>query len=468
MKAIFYILLLCAASVRTEEPLSDPGLPALEAAEPAADSATSELPPNSDAELALPDVPVERNLKDSYVDTVDLNEISAAASQTSLAVDDQGHHARRLQDGNPIFKSEYHHQPIDYFQIVLYEFDRNVDRLSQVRRFLLNWMKIDPARESMTVTRYQLSHHSINNRYQVTYANSGMGVSKVYYIDVDFTDGRSDRSRVPRVRTIDYLHSSNSNNNYLKLFQYTVEEDCRAIREAQHNPAEATCRMYRTNDNFVVPHVYDVQMRYVRGSRTVLRRGRFFVRSRIIGPESSPLTPEPVDLPTPPEIIRMVTDRVRRTPFFESKSLVLRQLAHRTMVDRISVYTNQIARWEMQNKDRMRNAEQNYHVNLRRALVNDRRNKRRDNMNFDRTYSIMRRSASRINAFNIRSIIRRTARRLEDLQTIRAHRAKARYYQREMALMDLMERLDHMRYLADRHLDENFDHYYSPEYFKKA
>ena len=197
------------------------------------------------------------------------------------------------------------------------------------------------------------------------------------------------------------------------------------------------------------------------------RRGRFFVRSRVIGPEVTPLRPNRVVLPRSRDIVSLIRQRVQAMPFFENRETVLEQLREPEIGQRIDGYTSQLAEWELLNRQRLRSAENSYHSNLRAELRRDRVNKQNDNRNFENTYAIMRRAAAEVNAFNIRGTIRRTARRLEDRQTLRAHRKKVSYFQREIALIELMERLDHMRYLADKHLDDNFDHYYSPEYFKK-
>jgi hypothetical protein len=393
--------------------------------------------------------------------------LEATSSPTLTSGSVQEHPGRALQDGNPIFKTDFHHSKIDYFQLVFHDYDANKPRLGEVRRLVSTWMRIDPQKETLTVQQLRVRKRQVNNRFVVTYTNLGTNISKLYYIDVDFSDGRTDRTRVGRVETIDYLHNQNSNNDYLSMYGMTLEEDCRTIQQARHNPQEIQCNPFVTKDGFVIPHVYQVTMRFRFRGRVVKRTGRFFVRSKIIGPEASPLRPDPVNLPSTASIIKMITARIRAIPFFENKNLILSQLRQHIMAQRIEAFSNQIARWELRNRSRLRRIERRYHQNLVRAIKTDRLNKRRDNTNFDRTYGVMRRAANRVNAFNIRSVIRRTARRLEDRQIIRAHRAKTRYYQREIQLMELMEKLDHMRYLADKHLDDNFDHYYAAEYFGK-
>ena len=128
--------------------------------------------------------------------------------------------------------------------------------------------------------------------------------------------------------------------------------------------------------------------------------------------------------------------------------------------------TGQISDWENQNMDRLRDAEKKYLTNLQKSLNKHRKQQEKDNTNFERTYDIMRRAVSHVNGYNIRMAIKRATKQIEDRQIMRAYRAKTLYHQREIKLIKLMEKLDHMRYLADKHLDDNFNHYYSPEYFK--
>lgn len=413
------------------------------------------------------DPPAERQLRDTFKETLETQDVSEV-TQSSASLDETGGRGgRSLQDGNPAFQESIHESKNNYFQLVMHTYDRNRALLPQVQRFVAGWMRIEAENETLRVAQLRMRNRLVNNRFVATYTNLRSGVSKIYYLDIDFSDGRSDRSRVPRVQTIDYLHAQNSNLDYLSMYDMTLEEDCRTIQQARHNPQEIQCNPWITRDGFVIPHVYRVVMRFRLGHRIVRRVGTFFVRSRIIGPEASPLTPTPINLPTTANVVRMITERVRAIPMFENKNLILDQLRQRNISNRIETFTSRIGNWEMRNRARLRRLEVRYQANLVRALRTDRNNKQRDNLNFDRTYGLMRRAAARVNAFNIRSAIRRTTRRLEDRQTIRAHRAKVRYYQREIALMQLMERLDHMRYLADKHLDDNFDHYYSAEYFGK-
>lgn len=462
LKAVVCALALWATVALADEPAVEL------TAEPPAIPTLAEAAEAQEKPVAQPEHPIERNLKDSgkgTVDTTDLKGMSAPLVPAMFLAKRKG--GRRLQDGNPVFSRAFHDQPVNYFQMVLFDYNPNMNRIDAAREFIVNWMQIEPAKETLTFEQVTIKKRTVNNRYAARYRDSERHIDKLYYFDFDYSDGRSDRNRIRGVRTVDYLHNEGSNVNYLRIYEYTLEEDCRAIQEARHNPSEIECTPLVTRDNFVIPHVYNVLMRYRYGRRQITRRGRFFVRSRVIGPQASPLRPEPVNLPTPTQIIRMIVDRVRTTPFFGSKRIVLEQLRTPGMRSRISHYTRQIAAWEEANKRRLARAEQLYHRNLERTLKQDRRNKLRDDTNFDRTYNIMRRAASRINAFNIRNAIRRTARRLEDRQTVRAFRARARYVRRETALMELMEKLDHMRYLADKHLDDNFDHYYSPEYFTR-
>lgn len=468
MRAIFCIFLL-SLTLRAAEEVVSTELPSL------LDDNTHHTDPSDatqDSKLII-DVtnvnsPQERQLKDSFKDTLETSDIIDVSSQTTQLDNTGGSRpGRSLQDGNPVFKPEFHHTKIDYFQLTMHEINRNRARIGEVTRFVSSWMNIKGSEETLKLAQLRVKKRLVNNRFIATYTNLETQQTKIYYLDVDFSDGKTDRSRVGRIQTIDYLHNEGSNKDYLSMYGMTLEEDCRTIQQARHNPQEIQCNPWVTRDGFVIPHVYQVTMRFRFRGKVVKRKGRFFVRSKIIGPETSPLRPSPVNLPSTKSIIKMINERIKSIPFFENKNLILSQLKQHAMRERIESFSNQIAGWELKNRSRLRRIEGRYHANLSRALRVDRANKRRDNTNFDRTYGVMRRAANRVNAFNIRSVIRRTARRLEDRQVVRAHRAKARYYQREIALMDLMEKLDHMRYLADKHLDDNFDHYYAAEYFGK-
>lgn len=413
--------------------------------------------------------PIERNLKDSFKEAIDTDDLTEVMSPITIDSETGKHQPiRKLNfDGNPVFASSMHQQNINYFQLTIHDYDRNIERITAATNFIHAWMGITEENEECVVSPLRIRNVPANNRFSVRYRNNDSGSEKQYFIDIDFTDGFSDRRRVRNARIVDYMRNDGSSNDYLRDYEFTLEEDCHTIQQARHNPQEIECRPFLTRDRFVIPHVYNVIMRFVTNGRQIRRTGRFFVRAKIIGPESAPLTPARVVLPSNRRIIDMVRNRVNTSPFFETRGVVLHQLRQPDMALRVEHYTEEILEWENRNRNRMRQAETTYHQNLRRELRTDRRNKQNDEINFETTYALMRRAANMVNAFNIRSTIRRTVRRLEDRQSIRAHRAKMRYYQREIALMNLIERLDHMRYLTDKHLDENFDHYYSPEYFKK-
>ena len=419
-------------------------------------------------EFKVKETPKERELKDKneeYSDTTDLSEVLSPISVSSKL----NHSAANRElagDGNPIWKPEFHSSTVDYFQIVIYDFDLSRNKMNEAKSFLTKWMNIDQATERLRIRELAIKNRKAKNRYTVSYSNSSTGISKDYYFDFDFSDGKADRNTIGRVRTVDYVYNQDSSENYLKSYHFTLEEDCRTIQQASHDPPEIKCIPHLTKENYVIPHVYDVEMIYKTGKKNKKVNRRFFVRSKIIGPDSSPLKPNPVELPKAKEIVDLIRTRIKSTPFFASKNKVLKELESPEIEERIDELTHDIADWENENRDKLRGAEESYIKNLGRILSKNRKQQKRDDRNFEKTYDVMRKSVSHINGYNVRMAIRKTVKMVEDRQVIRAYRAKTRYYQREMALIELIEKLDHMRYLADKHLDENFDHYYSPEYFK--
>lgn len=422
---------------------------------------------NNSSDQKIKSPPFDRNLKD-FSDEKTANGFSEVLSPLSVISNSQNEPRIRglSADGNPIWKDSYHESSTDYFQFVLLNFDRHRNRLDAAKKFLFKWMKIDYSYEDFSLTELAIQSRHARNRFFCNYSNSQTGIKKLYYFDFDFSDGTSDRNRVSGLKTVDYVQNEGSQSEYLRSYDFTLAEDCRTISQAEHDPEEIDCVPFMTNENFVIPHVYEVNMVYKNGDKEYKSSGRFFVRSKIIGPEVSPLKPTPVKLPPVPKLVELIRKRIIKAPFFTKKKAVLDSLKSKKIKDRIEQLTEQISEWENENKARLRNAENEYLMNLQKSLKQHRKQQLKDDKNFEQTYDIMRRAVSHINGYNIRMAIRIATREIENRQIMRAYRAKTRYYQREKALVGLMEKLDHMRYLADKHLDDNFNHYFSPEYFK--
>ena len=146
---------------------------------------------------------------------------------------------------------------------------------------------------------------------------------------------------------------------------------------------------------------------------------------------------------------------------------VLEELKKPTFQSKIKDYEKKIIDFQQNNHERLKNAQKIYQENLRVALANVGLSRKKDSQDFEATYEIMLQKTDEINAFNIRTAIRRAISDLENEQVVHVHRAKVRHFKREAVLTDLLDRMDYMRYLADKHLDDNFEHYNTAEYFKK-
>lgn len=105
----------------------------------------------------------------------------------------------------------------------------------------------------------------------------------------------------------------------------------------------------------------------------------------------------------------------------------------------------------------MGESEKLYFANLRKQLADDLTSKMTDDNNFEKTYEHMQRLTSQINAFNIKTATHRAMLDLEFRQDYRVHKAKVQYFKRERSLTELMDKLDQIRYLADKKLDEEFN-----------
>ena len=75
-----------------------------------------------------------------------------------------------------------------------------------------------------------------------------------------------------------------------------------------------------------------------------------------------------VKLPPVPKLVEMIRKRIISAPFFTKKKAVLDSLNTKEVQKRIEQLTQQISEWEDENKAKLRNAENEYLMNLQKSL----------------------------------------------------------------------------------------------------
>lgn len=355
--------------------------------------------------------------------------------------------------GNPLFKPETHETSNDYFQLFL-PLPSQADRLPQVAKFLHNWMGLRPE-ESLDVKYLGIGDAKAKNRFLAAYRNSLTQRRKDYYIDVDFSDGRN---RIPqRVRPRQLkITLGPSDELYNKQYKVTLERSCEEIQRQLDSPASLECKPFLTAKEYVASNAFDITFKERQGDRELTRHK---VISLAVEEDRSQEQAQDRELRKREDtsILGLVKKRIRKIPFFKHKMVVLKSLESPEIMQRIRVFQNEIGNFQVANKWKMQESEKLYFDNLRQQLGDDLRNKLTDDGNFERTYELMERLTEQINAFNIKAATDQALQELEFRQELRAHKARVHYFKRERQLTKLLERLDTIRYLADKKLDEEFN-----------
>ena len=128
-------------------------------------------------------------------------------------------------------------------------------------------------------------------------------------------------------------------------------------------------------------------------------------------------------------------------------------------------YESEILAYQKQNLDKFENAQKQYQANLKVALAKVAASREKDNKAFEITYDIMTDKTDEINAFNIKMTTKRALSDLTGEQQYQIYRAQVRGYKRESILVKLLDKIDEMRFEADKHLDDNFELYHTSTYF---
>lgn len=335
-----------------------------------------------------------------------------------------------------------------------------------VTGYLKKYLKVT-SKESLSVEQMKVADKIVQNRFKVLRINRSTQQSRDYVVDVDFSDGNNDKSIYTNAKMVS-MTSNGSDKFYLNDYEYTLQKDCEVIRSELRDPISIECIPFVNNMNYVVPQVYTVKYSFMKGGKEIKKRSMVVVSYSNVSKSMEPPTPRPSGkIPNVKSIIDLIQARIKSIPYFKNKVKVLNEIKKPVFAGKVKDYEKQILDFQKKNRIRLQKAQKIYQDNLRVALGKVGVSRRNDAQDFEATYEIMLQKTDEINAFNIRTAIKRAISDLENEQVYQVYRAKVRHFKRETALTDLLDRMDYMRYLADKHLDDNFEHYHTAEYFKK-
>ncbi len=142
-------------------------------------------------------------------------------------------------------------------------------------------MKINYKSENLKCDFMFLMKKQIKNRIICEYFSKKTFKSKKYYFDINYRDNKDDNRIYFDMYDKIPLDGAGQDYYYGKTYQYTLEQDCLAIRKYMNNPNEIDCKPIINSHQYVISHVYDTDMIYKKGGHTLEKNGTYIVNSMV-------------------------------------------------------------------------------------------------------------------------------------------------------------------------------------------
>ena len=117
----------------------------------------------------------------------------------------------------------------------------------------------------MDIENYEKDGVKIKNRYVVTYFSKTDYVYKKYIVDINFRNNKGNPDNfkdIPKIQIFGTLEDASYNSD----FDYTLSQDCKAIKTSLANPQQIKCNEVVDKDGYIVKGVYDVDAKFIMGT----------------------------------------------------------------------------------------------------------------------------------------------------------------------------------------------------------
>ena len=364
---------------------------------------------------------------------------------------------KRYYPENPLFSEVIRTKDTNYFELTLPKrkaFDINYTRITS---FLKLWMKLKEY-ESIRVKRLKINGKKVANRYQLNYYNKITRQVQHYFVDFDFQNDLESAHEYIRKADVAY-YPTHSDPVYDTVYEYTLVQDCKAIAKRFHDPFKIKCDPVINNNNYVLRHLYEARMVFKKA-------GELYTRNRLVivvptKPKSAkPLYPsqkpiKKLKIYTPDSLINLRVNNLEVGVPKETFKYTIEQTPE--IQNKIKQVELQAEHFEDEINSQFQAVEENYQKRTSDYLTRKRDKEDKKQEAYDNTYNLILGTTDKVNSFNIETSIKFMMRRLRDIQTLRIHKKKRMKYGKMIALQNLEEQRNFLRYLQDRKLDEYFE-----------
>ena len=357
---------------------------------------------------------------------------------------------------NPQFDYSIHNEELNYLHFRLPKPTIVKFKIDMVYQFLIDWMK-PRSFEEIKLKPMAIEGQTVVNRFTCNYFNKLKNKAKVYFVEIDFSDRKDDKSDyIAKANVADLIDADDP--DYDLVYDHTLRMDCESIEARFYDPNKITCVPVVNNDSYVLSHLYNVKMTF-RVHGVEHKRERLVYVTSTLKKKAQPLTPKPrrkfeLKVKTPNELIknrlRLIKTGVPNRLFYSMlKSHSLQKKAREIMKE-----ANEL---ESDFTVRMMKVEKSYQEQLKSMLSNQLAEANKQNDAIENTYNLMRGTVDKINAFNIKTAILFMQRRLDNMMKFKAYKKLSRHYRKEVVYDRMFDHLNYLRYLHDRKLDMDIE-----------
>lgn len=346
----------------------------------------------------------------------------------------------------PSFSESLHEDPsVNYFHISLEE-EPGKKNIDLVQEYADAWMKISDS-EKIKIRKLRIEGAQVENRYEGKYFNKKNQISKTYYFNVNFGNGKSDSA--------DYQGGSGASvkvgSGYQKNYRFTLDSDCDAIKK-KYKVDDIKCTPL-VNDKYIIESVYNVDLiKYAKneGDNGTVEKKIIIVRSVSGQTKAKNLTVDLKDISIYKKIMSAINS-TKEVPISKLNSYLNKKI----IKEQVKKLVNSVDDFIKTANDESKNIKKKYQKNIRDTLWTKQNEDADEEKNLNKSHNLLNKVSDKVTAFNIEQAIKADMYLMRFKEKMLSHKAKVNYYFDELSISQAMEDLDEFEYERDKEMELN-------------
>lgn len=362
---------------------------------------------------------------------------------------------KMLENDNPVFLLEYHgDMEHDYFKLHFPRLKPGQEKLTQVKKNLLKWFRIDPSQETIDVSYMIQDGKKCKNYVVAKYFNNRFYRKKNYIIEVFFQNekppGNALRAKAKLVN-----HVPTDNKYYGKNFLFTWKYQCSVIRKKMMNPRFFTCVPAIDEDGNFIDELYDVNAKLKDGR---VFKDLLFSYLGVLKKKARPIYPEPIYSKTEPipdaeTLIKRRFETVLKKKYDIVKHFIGMEFMKKDMRDSLKNLKKDIDEYKLYYKTNVALGEKNYQDELKSQLWHFQKQLYSKMQKSKINYEIFQQKVYYINKYGINRSMGKMRGKLDTLNDMQIYYAKRRRFVLEEHIRRVIAFLHYVQYFREKTLE---------------